>query len=167
MHLRLIKLLSALLMLSVLTACGFKLRGQASFDFDRIKRNGLENSQMARTMDMSLDINGLEVNRGDGPVTLTLVSEQRERSIVTFSATGRAREVRISYTLTFYVKDKAGDFLIADTQLTQFRELTYNDDQILGKEAEENRLYKEMQSDIARQIIGRLSTLSLGKSKTS
>jgi LPS-assembly lipoprotein len=47
--------------------------------------------------------------------------------------------------------------------LSQRRELTYTDDQILGKEAEENQLYTEMQRDIARQITGRLSALQLGQ----
>lgn len=167
MHKPLVKLFLALLATTVLTACGFQLRGQASFDFDRINRQGLENTQMARNMDMALQIHNLDVNTGASPVTLTLISDERERSIVTFSATGRAREVRISYSLVFSVKDRAGDFLIADTTLTQTRELTYNDDQILGKEAEENRLYREMQSDIARQIVSRLSSISLGKSKGS
>lgn len=146
---------------SILVGCGFQLRGQADFEFDRIKRRGLDTAQMSRIMDMNLKINGLEVNVGEGPVTLTLVDETRERSIVTFSATGRAREVQITYTLTFHVKNKAGDYLIADTALTQQRELTYDDDQILGKEAEENRLFKEMQEDVARQIVTRLGNVSL------
>lgn len=150
-----------LLSSAILAGCGFQLRGQADFDFDRIKRRGLDTAQMARIMDLNLKINGLEVNVGEGPVTLTLVNESRERSIVTFSATGRAREVRITYTLTFHVKDKLGEYLIADTALTQQRELTYDDDQILGKEAEENRLFKEMQEDVARQIVTRLGNVSL------
>ncbi|MDX1669876.1 MAG: LPS assembly lipoprotein LptE [Limnobacter sp.] len=147
--------------LSILAGCGFQLRGQADFDFDRVKRQGLDKVQMSRIMDMALTINGLEVNVGQSPVTLTLIDELRERSIVTFSATGRAREVRITYTLTFSVKDAKSDFLIADTSLTQQRELTYSDEQILGKEAEENRLFKEMQEDIARQIVTRLGNVSL------
>lgn len=149
------------LSLSVLAGCGFQLRGQADFDFDRIKRQGLDTVQMSRVMDMALKVNGLEVNIGQAPVTLTLIDESRERSIVTFSATGRAREVRITYTLTFSVRDSKSDYLIADTALSQQRELTYSDDQILGKEAEENRLFKEMQEDIARQIVTRLGNVSL------
>ena len=86
-----------------------------------------------------------------------------ETNLMMDRATGRAREVRITYELLYSVTDKNGDFLIATSQLSQRRELTYTDDQILGKEAEENQLYTEMQRDIARQITGRLSALQLGQ----
>lgn len=146
-----------------LTACGFQLRGQYNFDFDRIELRGLESAEMNRNMDLQLQILNLKVNPPEGaPLKLNLIRETRDRSIVTFSATGRAREVRLSYDLVYSVTDKNGDFLIATSQLSQRRELPYTDDQILGKEAEENQLYTEMQRDIARQISGRLSALKLG-----
>ena len=76
-----------------------------------------------------------------------------------------AKVVSLTYQLT--VTDKNGDFLIATSQLSQRRELTYTDDQILGKEAEETQLTTEMQRDIARQITGRLSALQVPKGQTA
>lgn len=147
----------------VLAACGFQLRGQYDFDFEKIELHGMENSEMNRHMDLQLQILKLKVNPPEGAqIKLKLHNEKRDRSIVTFSASGRAREVRLSYDLRYSVVDKNGDYLIATTQLSQRRELTYTDDQILGKETEENQLYAEMQRDIARQISGRLSALQLG-----
>lgn len=159
---RFIQTIALLAVTFTLTACGFQLRGQYSFDFEKIDLRGMENSEMNRNMDLQLQILNLQVNPSEGsPLTLNLISELRDRSIVTFSATGRAREVRVTYELLYSVTDKNGDFLIATSQLSQRRELTYTDDQILGKEAEENRLYTEMQRDIARQITGRLSALKI------
>jgi LPS-assembly lipoprotein len=150
----------------ILSACGFQLRGQYNFDFDAIELRGMANSEMNQNMDLQLQILNLKVNPVEGaPVKLNLIGEMRDRSIVTFSATGRAREVRITYELLYNVTDKNGEFLIATTQLSQRRELTYSDDQILGKETEESRLVTEMQRDIARQISGRLSALNLGQTK--
>ncbi|NJM32305.1 MAG: hypothetical protein HC848_04840 [Limnobacter sp.] len=146
-------------MLASLSACGFKLRGQNNFNFQALDRTGLENTEMARTMDLFLKVNGLAINEGNSQVRLTLLSQSQNREIVTFSATGRAREVRINYNLTFSVKNAQGEFLIADTLLTQSRELNYDDTEILGKEAEEDGLYKEMQQDIAQLILNRLSRL--------
>ncbi|HEX4843832.1 MAG TPA: LPS assembly lipoprotein LptE [Limnobacter sp.] len=161
---RTLQLFTMLLFSMALTACGFQLRGQYDFDFDRINLRGLDRSEMQQNMDLQLQILDLKVNPAEGaPLTLTLLSEIRDRSIVTFSASGRAREVRITYDLLYQVTDAKGEFLIATSQLSQRRELLYSDDQILGKEAEENRLYTEMQRDIARQIISRLSALQLGK----
>lgn len=159
---RAIQFLFLLTALCALTACGFQLRGQYSFDFDQIELRGMEKTEMHRNMNLQLQIHNLIINPPSAaPLKLTLLKEHRDRSIVTFSATGRAREVRLTYDLTYQVTDKAGDFLIASTQLTQRRELTYSDDQILGKEAEENSLYTEMQQDIARQISARLGALKL------
>ncbi|HEX4879446.1 MAG TPA: LPS assembly lipoprotein LptE [Limnobacter sp.] len=161
---RTIQWFTVLLFSMAVAACGFQLRGQYDFDFDRINLRGLDRSEMQQNMDLQLQILDLKVNPAEGaPLTLTLLSETRDRSIVTFSASGRAREVRITYDLLYQVTDAKGEFLIATSQLSQRRELLYSDDQILGKEAEENRLYTEMQRDIARQIISRLSALQLGK----
>ncbi|HEX4856662.1 MAG TPA: LPS assembly lipoprotein LptE [Limnobacter sp.] len=157
-----IQMLVMLCAIGLLAACGFQLRGQYSFDFDRIELRGMENSEMNRNMDLQLQILNLKVNPPEGaPVKLNLVREIRDRSIVTFSASGRAREVRITYDLVYSVTNRNGDFLIATSQVSQRRELAYSDDQILGKEAEENQLYTDMQRDVARQITGRLSALKL------
>jgi LPS-assembly lipoprotein len=161
--LRLTLLALGLMLLMGLTACGFQLRGQYNVPFNSIGLRGLEKSDMYRTMQLQLQILDVQVNPSSStlppPLQLSLVGEQRERSIVTFSASGRAREVRLTYTLTYHVTDPQGDYQIATSKLTQFREITYSDDQILGKEAEENRLVAEMQRDIARQIISRLAVL--------
>lgn len=147
-----------------LAACGFQLRGQYNFDFDRILLLGLEKTEMRRNMDLQLQMLHLNVNPSEGaPLKLTLKKETRDRSIVTFNASGRALEVRLTYTLTYEVIDKNGDPLIAASELTQRRELTYSDDQALGKEAEESQLYTEMQRDIARQISARLAALKVSK----
>lgn len=145
-----------------LSACGFQLRGQFNFPFDSLSRTGLNNTDMARTLDMQLQIYKLKVNAvTNPPVFLELMGERRDREIVTFNAAGRAREVRLIYTVRFQVKDRNGDYLIAPSDISQRRELNYNDDQILGKEAEENLLVQEMQKDIARQILTRLGAIDL------
>jgi LPS-assembly lipoprotein len=159
---RFIQISMFLALLAGLTACGFQLRGQYNFDFETIELRGMENSEMNRNMDLQLQILNLKVNPPEGaPLKLNLIREIRDRSIVTFSASGRAREVRISYDLVYSVTKRNGDFLIATSQVSQRRELTYSDDQILGKETEENQLYTDMQRDIARQITGRLSALKM------
>lgn len=164
----LLKPLTLVFLSLILASCGFQLRGQFNFGFDTLNRRGMDNTDMSRTMDMQLEINKLKVNTDkNAPVTLDLLGERRDRDIVTFSATGRAREVRIIYSLKFQVRDRNGDYLIAPTELSQRRELTYNDNQILGKEAEEIQLYQEMQKDIARLILTRLSVINLSSPTSS
>jgi LPS-assembly lipoprotein len=152
------------LLISLLSACGFQLRGQYKFDFSSIDVSGMSNSELSRTMALQLKTHDLEVNPPQGsPFKINLISEKRDRSIVTFSATGRALEMRLTDKVTYSVTDKNADYVIATSELTQRRDLTYSDDQVLGKETEENMLFREMQEDISRQILGRLSSLSVQK----
>ncbi len=163
MMMRCQQILFSLCVLFSLSACGFTLRGQSTFDFEfkHIQLHNFNDSQMARILKLALEIHGLETDSEKPQLTIKRISDLFDRSIVTFSATGRAQEVGLSYQLVFEVSNAQGEILIRETTLTQRREITYNDDEILGKEAEENRLYKEMQDDIAQQIVARLGALSL------
>lgn len=106
---RFIQAIALLAATIALAACGFQLRGQYNFDFETIELRGMENSEMNRNMDLQLQILNLKVNPPEGaPLKLNLISETRDRSIVTFSATGRAREVRLTYELLYNVVDKQG-----------------------------------------------------------
>ena len=42
--------------------------------------------------------------------------------------------------------------MIAPTEITQHRDISFNESAVLAKEAEEVILYRDMQSDIVRQI---------------
>lgn len=147
--------------LIIVSACGFTLRSQTTFDFDfdRVKLVGFKDSQMERILKLTLEIHSLEVNTEPAQIKIIRINDTFDRSILTFSATGRAQEVRLSYMLTFEVTDAQGQTQIQQTTLTQRRDITYNDDEILGKEAEENRLFTEMQTDIAQQIVTRIGAL--------
>ena len=45
-------------------------------------------------------------------------------------------------------------------ELSQLRDMTYNETQALAKELEEAQLVRDMETDIARQVVRQLSTLS-------
>ena len=68
------------------------------------------------------------------------------------------REFRLVYRVAFRVHDgKGGEYLPAST-LQLARDFTFNDADILAKETEEQLLYREMQADLVRQIMRRLSS---------
>jgi LPS-assembly lipoprotein len=46
---------------------------------------------------------------------------------------------------------------VPDSSIELSREMTFNDAAILAKEAEEQLLYRDMQADMAQQILRRLS----------
>jgi LPS-assembly lipoprotein len=52
-----------------------------------------------------------------------------------------------------------GRELIADTEITQQRDISFNESAVLAKEAEEALLYRDMQSDIVQQLLRRLAAV--------
>ncbi len=96
---------------------------------------------------------------------LELSGENREKIIISLTGTGRVREFRMRYTVTYRVHDgKGGDYVPRTTvQLT--RDVTYSDTEILAKEAEEQLLFRDMQSDLVQLILRRLSSAERPKPK--
>jgi len=147
-----------ILALALLAGCGFQLRGTASLPFETVylpSSGGI----------------GLDLRRGIQAGTRTVVvddpkqaqalleflQEVRHKEILSLSGGGRVREFRLFYRVAFRVHDgKGGEYLPAST-LQLARDFTFNDAEILAKETEEQLLYREMQADMVRQILHRLS----------
>lgn len=92
-------------------------------------------------------------------VVLDLLSEQREKVVVGMNATGQVREFQLRTRLRFRLRTPAGKDLIADTELVQQRDISFNESAVLSKEAEENLLYRDMQTDLVQQLMRRLAAV--------
>ena len=150
--------LSFLALALLVSACGFQLRGTAELPFDTI--------YLPATGGIGLDLKrnivaGTRTAVVDDPkqaqALLEFIQETRQKDILSLSAAGRVREFRLLYQVAFRVHDgKGGEYLPAAT-LQLARDFTFNDAEVLAKEAEEQLLYREMQTDMVRQIMRRLS----------
>jgi LPS-assembly lipoprotein len=49
--------------------------------------------------------------------------------------------------------------LIEESELTQTRQFSYNENVALAKEVEESQLYRDMQSDLIAQMLRRLANI--------
>jgi LPS-assembly lipoprotein len=88
---------------------------------------------------------------------LELSNERREKIILSLSGTGRVREYRLRYSVNFRVHDGKGNELVPASSVQLSRDVTYNDADILAKEAEEQLLFRDMQTDMVQQLLRRLS----------
>ena len=153
------KALAAALLCVTLAACGFRLRGTAEMPFEKLyvpnptgglaldlKRN-LQAGSRARVVD----------DPKDADAVLQFTEETRQKEILSLTGTGRVREFTLRYRVGFRVHDaKGGDFVPTNT-IELKRDVTFNDAEILAKEAEEQLLFRDMQSDMVQQIIRRLA----------
>ena len=143
-----------------LAACGFQLRGSATVPFNSLY---IPNAKMGIALDLKRNIEaGTQAKVVDDPkgaeAILDLFGENKEKIILSLTGTGRVREFRLRYTASYRVHDGKGGEYVPRTTVQLTRDVTYSDTEILAKEAEEQLLFRDMQSDLVQQILRRLAS---------
>ena len=155
----------ALLAVLMLSACGFRLRGsgpQPVLPFKTLFLAVTEGSQIAVPLRRNLDaMSNIEIvaDRKQADAALEVLSESRDKQVLSLNSQGRVREYTLLYRLSFRVVDKEGRQLLVPTELVIRRIQSFNESQVLAKEAEEATLYREMQSDLVQQVLRRVSAI--------
>lgn len=94
-------------------------------------------------------------------VMLDVLSDQRERVVVGMSAAGQVREFQLRVRLKLRLRTPQGRELLSETELLQQRDISYSETAALAKEAEQEMLYRSMQTDIVQQVMRRLAAVRL------
>jgi LPS-assembly lipoprotein len=143
-----------------LASCGFHLRGQSTLPFETISLATPEGSLLGEDLKRSI-VSGSQtriVDRAaDAQAVLQVIGEQREKVILSLTGAGRVNEFLLRYRLVFKVHDGKGRDIIPQNEIVLTREMSYNDQQVLAKEAEEQLLYRDMQRDMVQQVMRRLA----------
>ena len=153
------KLALALSLSALLAACGFQLRGSSDVPFETLY---IPNAKTGVALDLKRNIEaGTHAKVVDDPkkaeAILELSNEVREKIILSLNAAGRVREFRLRYSVRFRVHDGKGTDIVPSSLVELTRDITYNDADILAKEAEEQLLFRDMQSDMVQAVMRRLS----------
>ena len=155
------KATTAVLAVALLDGCGFKLRSAQAMPFKTIavtpERGAGVAGDMARYFSDSL----LPVAPGAGgvqpDVILDIVQELREKIVVGVNTSGQVREYQLRLRVFFKLRTPKGRELIPITEIEQNRDISFNESVVLAKENEEALLYRDMQTDIAQQLLRRLA----------
>ena len=153
---------AAALAACTLAGCGFELRRAPVFAFKTIVVPG--NSVVVRQLRRSLPLGGnLQVlppeRRAEAEAVLEILSENQERAVISTNASGQVRELQLRLRVRFRLVTPDGRELLAPTELMQYRDISYNETAALAKEGEEQLLFRDMQGDIAQQILRRLAAV--------
>lgn len=173
--LRSLRVAAALAALLLLGACGFQLRGSHEYPFSRIAIMPQTGSPVASEImrylpDMLAPISVPKPPEGAVPdpnavkpaqVILDILMDQREKVVVGYSATGIVREYELRMRVLFRVRTPQGQELIEPSEIVEFRPVSFNPSAALAYDAEDALEYRNMQSDIAQQILRRLATVRL------
>jgi len=158
------KLLVISVLIALLTACGFQLRGNYALPFATLSislpptsafyaqiKRGIEAASPTRIV---ADAKEAEAN-------LIVLGDTQQKNILSLSAAGRAREYDLVRTFTFKVSGTNGAEYVPPSQIVLRRDITYSDDLVLSKEAEEALLWRDIQNDLVQQIMRRLAAAKL------
>jgi LPS-assembly lipoprotein len=153
---------------SILGACGFQLRGQASLPFETIYISFPVGHPIGTDLKrlIKAGTNTRVVDKAkSAQTTLEIISVVNDKQIMSVSGGGRVREFELRYRVSFRLVDTKGADLIPTNEIALRRILPYTDAQVVAKEGEEAMLVKEMQNDSAQQILRRLEAVKIAATK--
>ena len=151
-----------LLLLTVLLfgGCGFHLRGQMGMPFDTLYiRTPNPGTLFINELRRNLEANKVTLveTAEQADVVLDIVFEAADKQVLSLGGDGRVNEFRLNYRVSLRAYDLKQQNWLPAEELVQRRDYSYDDTQILAKEAEEALLQQNMRSDMVQQIVRRLS----------
>lgn len=154
-----------LVIVFLLAACGFKLRGQiSSLPFKSLYISAPDGQTIGMDLERAVGASSttkVAASAAEAEATLEIVSAINERVILSLSGGGRVRDFNLIYRVVYRVIDTQGIEIVPNTEIAITRVLPFLDAQILAKEAEEQLLKKDMQADAIQQILWRLSAIKI------
>jgi len=148
----------------LISGCGFKPRGQADLTFERIyvetQGFSLFGAELRRVIQTG---NAVEVmdSAAQAQLVVRVVSERRETKILSLTGTGSVREFQLIYRVAYRILDNQLLDLSAPGEIVLRRDLLFDDRVTLAKEAEEDIIYRSMQTDAVQQMLRRLSVIQV------
>ena len=143
----------------LLAGCGFQPRGSATLPFNTLYVEAQSAPQFAiqlRRVIGSGSQTRITNNPTEADATLQVVQELREKEILSLSAGGRVRELQLRYRVQYQVFDRNRAPVLPSGEIVLRRDYSFNDQDQLSKESEENLLYRDMQNDAVLQLVRRL-----------
>ena len=153
--------LIGVVLVALLSACGFHLRGTASLPHDTLYISGPAYSAFANDLKRAIrtGTNTRVVDdAGDADATLFILGENRAKLILTLTQQGTVREFQLRYSISYRLADKAGKEIMPPSEIALVRSFVFTDQQVLAAETEEAFLYRDMQQDAVQQLLRRLAS---------
>ena len=147
-----------LMMLAIISliACGFQLRGGIEANFDSISING-GSAGFVKQLKKRLRQSSIAVLPTDGEVKLEIVDDLLNKRILSLNSDGRISEYELIYKVSYRVKGKNdsewGQLINNEVR----RQYTYDDENVIAKALEEEKLINGMRDELIRTITAQIS----------
>jgi len=151
----------ALAAAAALAACGFHTRVAQPLNYERIALSGFaDRSTMADEIRRALPSSAHIVSSAlESQVVIQAVEDTQQTTVEASTAFGQVRELELHVKLRYRVLDPNGTELLPLADVERFRDMTYDEKDALAKDTELKALYRDMQSDMAYQLVRVLSAV--------
>jgi LPS-assembly lipoprotein len=154
------KKLIALLMLLIISSCGFHMRGMTEISFKTISLEGKELS-FTKNLKKVLNSNKVDiVSSTENPeLRVELLSEESEKRILSLSGQGLVREFEIFYRVRYRVKTIDSEIWSQENIIETRKDFTYSDSNLIGKEEEERQLNEAMRNEAITNLFNQIQLI--------
>jgi LPS-assembly lipoprotein len=145
----------ALAVAATLAGCGFHLRIPQTLNYQRIALSGFaDRSTMADEIRRALPAGArITSNVLESQVVVEAIEDTQKTTVEASTAFGQVRELELHVKLRYRVLRPDGTELLPVADLDRFRDMTYQESEALAKDTELKALYRDMQSDMAIQLV--------------
>ena len=154
------KKLIAILLLIVITSCGFHLRGMTEISYKTISLEGKELS-LTKNLKKILNTNKVAiVSSTENPeLRVEFLSEESEKRILSLSGQGLVREFEIFYRVRYRIKASDSEIWSQENIIETRKDFTYSDLNLIGKEEEERQLNEAMRIEAITSIFNQIQVI--------
>jgi LPS-assembly lipoprotein len=155
--------LLALAALSLVAACGFHLRGEPEVNIRKLYITAAVPSSVVADIKRLLEKGPTRVvaTVPEAEAQLRILNEGREQIVYTITGSGRVYEFQlrlfVRYELTVPGREEP---VIVPTDIETRRLITYSATAPTAKEAEAQQIYKDMQLELAQQILRHVAAMT-------
>jgi len=152
------------------TACGFKLRGSVSIPYKSIVIAGNPSPLLRSDLEMMI-LTGSDSrvvnNSKDADLILEIISEVSSREILAYSSTGQISAYRLNSRVAFMATDQNGVDVVPESEIYVTRDMDFSVSTVLATDVQQQQFTNEMRSNLALQILRRISATAKPRAPAS
>ncbi len=151
----------SILAMSVLSACGWRLRGKIDLPYKSLLISGNLTQELRDDLDMLLRVNDIQIvkNVKDAELVLEIISEQNARQILSYNGAGQITSYRIISRIVFRAFDPNGVELMPESDIYLTRDIDFNQSNVQAFDQQVAEFVKTMRIDIVSQLMRRLASI--------
>ncbi len=151
----------SILAMSVLSACGWRLRGKIDLPYKSLLISGNLTQELRDDLDMLLRVNDIQIvkNVKDAELVLEIISEQNARQILSYNGAGQITSYRIISRIVFRAFDPNGVELMPESDIYLTRDIDFNQSNVQAFDQQVLEFVKIMRIDIVSQLMRRFASI--------